>query len=889
MICVMTLEMIELISGHDAEFRTALLLALSGTTEILPPLNSFWAETAYKWQRYEHETISKVPTARGVSLEKLQPRLELNEEVMDAYLALIRETLPSTSNILLATSGLLRTDVLHKVDQEIGLAITNPVLAVFVIIPVKECGSWSLATLARDEKGETNVTVYDSKIALPITSRPSIHAPLVSWLLAQGCSSSLVSAGHNPQQNKFANDSGLFVLLGARLGASNRSMPSEADARVFMPTFRRRVFAELLAGSLDPDLNHWEDCHLRVDTGFRSTSDAIFALGAGDGILAMTPASLVRDHPTPEEITSASILNGDFFDVNWIPDSAHLDLGHWIGGSNTDPPTPQVALPDRTVALHIESEPEYLMQDNTGAHLRSHYDIAPAAPVRSIEEHQHLDTGQGLFVTPGNSPHAIHESHWGKFSDSSTDVQQEAEGFDDSSDEGFQFNDMEEDSQPSEGGDLSSDDDSLIASGLEEDMEGPTPGEDDPTSSGEEDLNEGVDQSFVVESPPDVDEVLHATNVAEALDVVMRDKVSQEDDVYEEPQISNKASLPSEVLDTTNAAEALVPPPTAELLNATDAEALDIVMEDNVIEQPGSQEDDVYEEPQTSNKASLPTAEVLDTKVAEPLVSPQTAEILNATVAKALDIVMQDEVIGQLGSQEDELQERPDPEASLPQTTQREAPPTADMVSMGIINDRGMERLTSSEPQSAEPRRLQSTPGEVRDGIMTFYASTNDLKDLPLMLAQSTNFSQTSGAIKICLQPASTLLHLEFDHEVSSFEASQEEGYILCGRNTSQKTVCVSLENPISKVNLTPGELEDLVAVFERSTLQSPKVDYVIDIDIEDVRADFDLPPSKILELPDDALPRTKNKFAGIHTPLGAVSTSYGMYGLTISMHQWLS
>jgi hypothetical protein len=252
MVREMTFSLVELCSGHDEEFRTG-LEARFRNTEVLDPLDPSWEEVADRLQ-----CVNDV-----IKFPQLRPRSELDATIMDAYLALIREELPLGGSTHVATAGLLISSmgIQHAADAQIRFELVSCTSAMKVLIPIRECGHWMLAILIRDMDGNIEITISDSTVILQ--SRPYTYASLLNWLAEMGLTSSLSFSNHNPQQNMFGNDSGLFVLLGSRLAATSQTMPSELEACSFMAAFRRRVFTELLAKRLDPDSNHYEEFRQR--------------------------------------------------------------------------------------------------------------------------------------------------------------------------------------------------------------------------------------------------------------------------------------------------------------------------------------------------------------------------------------------------------------------------------------------------------------------------------------------------------------------------------------------------------------------------------------------------------------------------------------------------
>jgi hypothetical protein len=252
MVREMTFSLVELCSGYDEEFRAG-LEARFRNTEVLDLLDPSW-----------EEVVDRLQYATGViKFPQLRPRSELDAATMDAYLALIREELPLGGSTHVATAGLLifPMGMQHTADAQIHFELASCTSAMKVLIPIQECGHWMLAILIRDTDGNIEVTISDSTVVLQ--SRPYTYTSLLNWLAEMGLKSSPSFSNHNPQQNMFGNDSGLFVLLGSRLAATSRTMPSELEACSFMAAFRRRVFAELLAKHLDPDSNHYEEFRQR--------------------------------------------------------------------------------------------------------------------------------------------------------------------------------------------------------------------------------------------------------------------------------------------------------------------------------------------------------------------------------------------------------------------------------------------------------------------------------------------------------------------------------------------------------------------------------------------------------------------------------------------------
>jgi NAD-dependent histone deacetylase SIR2 len=205
--------------------------------------------------RKSTSVVTKIPSLgyREVnianSLWHLKPGEELNDEVVNAYLELLQRSTVSVDQAIEGTGILyLKPGRQWKTFDKLSKVRTYS-----IFIPIHIPGHWCFAVLTPGENNILCLEYYDSASGGPPQAlRDWIHGrfPDREVEITQG--------SPNPRQRNGV-DCGLFVLLGIRLLSASRRHLSQAQSDSIIPTFRQRVLAELLAGSLNPSSSQFEE------------------------------------------------------------------------------------------------------------------------------------------------------------------------------------------------------------------------------------------------------------------------------------------------------------------------------------------------------------------------------------------------------------------------------------------------------------------------------------------------------------------------------------------------------------------------------------------------------------------------------------------------------
>ncbi|KAH8787536.1 hypothetical protein F5882DRAFT_517835 [Hyaloscypha sp. PMI_1271] len=216
------------------------------SASILAPLLEPWQATLDVVLQRHIVTRVSLPLIDEKSLKLLTTGDMISDEIVDAYLRLIREK----SGALVATTSLLecfrRGSTYNPINRDINVDTVKRVGQVLVPIYQEERKHWTFARLVY-AAGVFGIEYFDSLFETQLPPRLQewlIHTfPGVSWK---------THLGRSPKQPPYSLECGPFMLMGIRLLSFGSQHLLQADAEVIMPTFRRRILAELLAQSLDP-------------------------------------------------------------------------------------------------------------------------------------------------------------------------------------------------------------------------------------------------------------------------------------------------------------------------------------------------------------------------------------------------------------------------------------------------------------------------------------------------------------------------------------------------------------------------------------------------------------------------------------------------------------
>jgi hypothetical protein len=245
-------------SGMLNTIRKRITGLINSPPVIFPELTRSLEEKVTKLQSSKQIAKSPILDWEGsdmtTSLNLLKPGEQLNDEIINTYLGLLRQKCdPRTVHI--ASTRLLTSQTPHRVDR---CLIDSLAVASTFIIPLHKPGQpghWRLAILERAE------SIYSLKIHDTATERSEIPPNLSKWLLNNGIKINKPEIDTTLQQNRFSLDCGLYILLIARIKVTppTNIIPPSDEVRRYIPKFRLRVLCELLAAHLDPTLSHFTE------------------------------------------------------------------------------------------------------------------------------------------------------------------------------------------------------------------------------------------------------------------------------------------------------------------------------------------------------------------------------------------------------------------------------------------------------------------------------------------------------------------------------------------------------------------------------------------------------------------------------------------------------
>jgi len=184
------------------------------------------------------------------SLPLLRPGEMINDEIVEAYTKLIRESCSS----LISTTQLLEpyTTKQNLIDREESINLATLRGCGQLFIPIHLELHWTFAHIQPNLDGSLFVNYHDSMGG----AAPS---KLRQWLEDRFANTdfSLFEAT-GPKQLDLV-DCGLFMLMGIRLLALGSQHLTQSEADEIIPVFRDQVLASILAGTLDPSHSDYED------------------------------------------------------------------------------------------------------------------------------------------------------------------------------------------------------------------------------------------------------------------------------------------------------------------------------------------------------------------------------------------------------------------------------------------------------------------------------------------------------------------------------------------------------------------------------------------------------------------------------------------------------
>jgi NAD-dependent histone deacetylase SIR2 len=251
---------------HSLPTKTS---ALSESSDPLPELPECWlVEMSERLKKVAPGTETGDPSLSAVTpinnlgyrdydltkyLWHLKPGEWLNDVIINAYFELLRKAGLSAGHAILG-SFVLHSGwgILHKKKL-----ISKVPYFLYVPVNMKKF-HWSFAVIKKDkDDGPVYWTYYDSR-------GEAAPQHLLSWIegfpgpKAKPEAKDWCPASSNPEQTN-GSDCGLFVLLGIRLLSSRGHNLTQAESERVIPTFRQRLLAELLSGSLNPSSSQFKE------------------------------------------------------------------------------------------------------------------------------------------------------------------------------------------------------------------------------------------------------------------------------------------------------------------------------------------------------------------------------------------------------------------------------------------------------------------------------------------------------------------------------------------------------------------------------------------------------------------------------------------------------
>lgn len=216
----------------------------------------------------------------------------INDEIVEGYLDLIRE-----SGVTISTTRLLRKfkDSKNRIDRGINMDSLINCGPAFIPIHHTSLSHWTFARLVPGRGDSVIAEHFDSLNIAPVTM-------LENWLEQRfvGIQTKIIQ-GRSPEQRN-GTDCGLFMLMGIRMMAFGSQHLSQHEADEIMSTFRQRVLAEILAGTLDPTSSEYTEFIVQEEMAAHNVQpqgSCVEYEGAGD---STQPICLDTPEPSPPRI-----------------------------------------------------------------------------------------------------------------------------------------------------------------------------------------------------------------------------------------------------------------------------------------------------------------------------------------------------------------------------------------------------------------------------------------------------------------------------------------------------------------------------------------------------------------------------------------------------------
>ncbi|KAJ8062043.1 hypothetical protein OCU04_009823 [Sclerotinia nivalis] len=223
-------------------------------TYFMPELPEDWLRAASDtfennfryFQRYTSTSIKD-----SNSLKRLKPSSWLNDEVMEEYCKLITKACPNvyiTSSFALESTNLQMKRFINKDNY-------TKLLNSIAIIPINEDNNhWTFACVWLETETLLLIEYYDS-FSRSAPTWWSLPPALKRWIentFPPTIEKKILQEISSQQSN--GSDCGLFALMGLRMRAEGWPVFNQKRADEIMPQARHRVFAEIIAGHLNPTL-----------------------------------------------------------------------------------------------------------------------------------------------------------------------------------------------------------------------------------------------------------------------------------------------------------------------------------------------------------------------------------------------------------------------------------------------------------------------------------------------------------------------------------------------------------------------------------------------------------------------------------------------------------
>ncbi|KAJ8067023.1 hypothetical protein OCU04_004403 [Sclerotinia nivalis] len=228
---------------------------------LSPPMVYYMPELPEDWLRAASDTFennfkhfqryTNACIKNSKSLKNLKYPSWLNDEVIEGYCQLISTACP---NAYMTSSFALESPNL-KLKRFINEDNYRKLLETIAIIPINERKShWTFACVWLETETVLVIEYYDS-FSISAPSWQSLPLALTRWIDRTFPSTieRKISEEISAQQPN-ASDCGLFALMGMRMRAMGWPVFHQERADDIMPKARHRVFAEIIAGHLDPSL-----------------------------------------------------------------------------------------------------------------------------------------------------------------------------------------------------------------------------------------------------------------------------------------------------------------------------------------------------------------------------------------------------------------------------------------------------------------------------------------------------------------------------------------------------------------------------------------------------------------------------------------------------------